>query len=263
MKIGITQIILGSMSLADTLALCRDAGYEAVELVFADDKDLRVDMSDVQLRQVAEQCRAAHVEIGSVIAQPQQRGNLLSADRDERELCVKRLRRSVEIAAALGVDGVLLHPGQLGVEADYQQVWDNFSTALRAVAPLAEDAGVAIGVENVWNKFLLSPLEAKLLVDQVGSDAVGIYLDTANMMAYGYPEQWIRTLGTRIKKVHFKDFVRREHRFVNLLDGDTDWPAIMRELRAIGYDSTLIHEVGGERDVLVELGERMRRIAAM
>ena len=82
MKIGITQIILGSMSLADTLALCRDAGYEAVELVFADDKDLRVDMSDAQLRQVAEQCRAAHVEIGSVIAQPQQRGNLLSADRD-------------------------------------------------------------------------------------------------------------------------------------------------------------------------------------
>ena len=137
MKIGITQIILGSMSLADTLALCRDAGYEAVELVFADDKDLRVDMSDAQLRQVAEQCRAAHVEIGSVIAQPQQRGNLLSADRDERELCVKRLRRSVEIAAVLGVDGVLLHPGQLGVEADYQQVWDNFCAALRAVAPLA------------------------------------------------------------------------------------------------------------------------------
>ena len=133
----------------------------------------------------------------------------------------------------LGVDGVLLHPGQLGVEADYQQVWDNFCAALRAVAPLAEDGGVAIGVENVWNKFLLSPLEAKLLVDEVGSDAVGIYLDTANMMAYGYPEQWIRTLGARIKKVHFKDFVRREHRFVNLLDGDTDWSAIMRELRAI------------------------------
>ncbi len=263
MKIGITQIILGTMSLDDTLALCRDAGYEAVELVFSDDKDLRVDMGDADLRKVADQCRASAVEIGSVIAQPQERGNLLSPDKGARELCIKRLRRSVEIAAILGVDGVLLHPGQLSVEADYQQAWDHLRDALRAVAVMAEDRGVAIGVENVWNKFLLSPVEARLFVDEVGSDSVGIYLDTANMMAYGYPEQWIRTLGARIKKVHFKDFVRREHRFVNLLDGDADWPAIMRELRAIGYDSTLIHEVGGEREVLVELGERMRRISAM
>jgi len=263
MKIGITQIILGAMSLDDTLALCRDAGYEAVELVFAEDKDLRVDMSARELEQTAAQCAAAGVEIGSVIVQPQERGNLLSPDANQRELCIKRVRRSLEVAAVLGVDGVLLHPGALSVEADYQQTWDDFRDALRELAPLAEDKGVSIGVENVWNKFLLSPLEARLFVDEVGSDAVGIYLDTANMMAYGYPEQWIRTLGARIKKVHFKDFVRREHRFVNLLDGDTDWPSIMRELRAIGYDSTLIHEVGGEREELVELGERMRKIVAM
>ncbi|MGY8824228.1 MAG: sugar phosphate isomerase/epimerase family protein, partial [Candidatus Latescibacterota bacterium] len=174
MKIGITQIILGSMSLDDTLALCRDAGYEAVELVFAEDKDLRVDMGDGELAQVAGKCSAAGIEIGSVIVQPQERGNLLSPDADQRELCLKRLRRSVEIAAVLGVDGVLLHPGALSVEADYRQAWNNFRDALRGVAPLAEDRGVAIGVENVWNKFLLSPLEARLFVEEVGSDAVGI-----------------------------------------------------------------------------------------
>ncbi len=263
MKIGITQIILGDMSLEDTLTLCRDAGYEAVELVFSHDKDLRVDMDDGELARVGEQCAAAGVEIGSVIAQPKERGNLLSSDASEREVCVRRLRRSVEIAAVLGVDGVLLHPGQLAVDASYQEVWNHLRDALVAMAPFAEEKGVAIGIENVWNKFLLSPLEARLFVDEVGSDWVGIYLDTANMMAYGYPEQWIRELGSRIKKVHFKDFKRREHQFVNLLDGDTDWPGVMRELRAIGYDSTLIHEVGGEREVLVDLGERMRRIVAM
>jgi hexulose-6-phosphate isomerase len=83
------------------------------------------------------------------------------------------------------------------------------------------------------------------------------------MMAYGYPEHWIRELGSRIKRVHFKDFKRRDHAFVNLLDGDTDWPAVMSELRNQGYDSTLIHEVGGDRSTLVDLGERMRRIVAM
>ena len=118
-------------------------------------------------------------------------------------------------------------------------------------------------MENVWNKFLLSPWEAQSFVDEVGSPWVGIYLDTANMMAYGHPEQWIRGLGKRIKKVHFKDFKRREHSFVNLLDGDTDWPTVMHELRQAGYDSTLIHEVGGDHQTLVDLGERMRRIVAM
>ena len=175
----------------------------------------------------------------------------------------ERLRRSLEIAGALSVDGVLLHPGQLAVEGTYQQAWDGLRDALIDTAPLAEEMGAAIGLENVWNKFLLSPREARLFVDEIGSDWVGIYLDTANMMAYGYPEHWIRELGPRIKKVHFKDFRRSEHSFVNLLEGDTDWPAVMAELRAVGYDSTLIHEVGGSRDELIDLGARMRQIVAL
>ena len=156
--------------------------------------------------------------------------------------------------SALSVDGVLLHPGQLTVEGTYQQAWDGLRDALSDTASLAEEMGAAIGLENVWNKFLLSPREARLFVDEIGSEWVGIYLDTANMMAYGYPEHWIRELGPRIKKVHFKDFRRDEHSFVNLLEGDTDWPAVMAELRAVGYDSTLIHEVGGSREELIDLG---------
>ena len=263
MKTGITQIVLGEMSLDDTLTLCQEAGYEAVELVFAEGKDLDPEMSADELDQVGLHCEGADVEIASVIVWYQERGNLLSRDGDEREKCLKCLRRSLEIAGGLEVDGVLLHPGALTVEGTYQEAWNDLRDALIDVAPLAEEMGAAIGLENVWNKFLLSPLEARRFIDEIGSEWVGIYLDTANMMAYGYPEHWIRELGECIKKVHFKDFLRGEHRFVNLLDGDTNWAAVMAELRAVGYDSTLIHEVGGSREELVDLGERMREIVAL
>ena len=83
------------------------------------------------------------------------------------------------------------------------------------------------------------------------------------MMAYGYPEHWIRGLGGRIKRVHFKDFKRREHKFVDLMDGDTDWATVMADLRDIGYDAPVIHEVGGDRDAQIETAKRMKKIVAL
>jgi hexulose-6-phosphate isomerase len=100
-------------------------------------------------------------------------------------------------------------------------------------------------------------------VDEVGSDWVGIYLDTANMMEYGFPEHWVRALGSRIKRVHLKDYSRSRRRFVNLLEGDTDWPVVMSELSRAGYRAPLIHEIAGTREELVDIGDRMRRIASM
>ena len=263
MKIGVTQIVLGRMSLSETLEICEDAGYQALELVFSPGKDLDVQMSELDLAKVAMRCERAGVEITSVIANLPERGNLLSRDAGEREQCRRCVSRALEIAGILGAGATLLHPGQLPVEGTYQEAWNDLTEALRRLAVEAEERGVAIGLENVWNKFLLSPDEAVRLVETVGSERVGIYLDTANMMAYGYPEHWIRALGPHIVRVHLKDFDRAEHKFVNLGEGDTDWPAVMEELRAVGYSSSLIHEVGGDRSVLVELGERMRRIASL
>jgi L-ribulose-5-phosphate 3-epimerase len=263
MKIGVTQIILGTMSLDDTLSLCQDAGYESVELTFRDGKDLNANMSRSEIEGVGEKCKAVGIEIGSVIASYADRGNLLSPDAEERESGVKSLVRNLEIAGILGVGGILLHPGQLTVSDTYQSVWDNLIGILKEVAPIAAQNKAAIGVENVWNKFLLSPKEMREFVDEVDSEWVGVYLDTANMMAYGYPEHWIRELGARIRRVHFKDFDRQTHRFVNLLDGDTDWPTVVHELRSIGYDGPVIHEVGGDHAAQVDLAERMRKIVAM
>lgn len=264
MKTGITQFALGKVSLEEILSLCKEAGYEAVELVFAEDgRDLDVNMSDEEVRKVGRRCAAAGVEITSVVALYAEGGNLLSRKAEEREKKVRCVARSLEIAGVLGVGAVLLHPGALGAEGTYEEAWGDLRDALKGLAPLAAKHQVAIAIENVWNKFLLSPREASQFIDEVGSPWVGFYLDTANMMAYGYPEQWILSLGPRIKRVHFKDFKRREHQFVNLLDGDTDWSAIMKLLRQIGYQGSVIHEVGGDHQTLVDLGARMRRIVAM
>ena len=263
MKIGVTQIILGDMDLDDTLTLCVEAGYEAVELTFtATGKDLNIDMSAADLAGVVRRCDAAGIAIAAVLGHYAKRGNLLSPDAAERDACCACLARALEISGVLGAEAVLLHPGQLTVAGTYGEAWDNLVGALRDLAPVAAQHHAAIAVENVWNKFLLSPREALRLVDEIGSDWVGIYLDTANMMAYGFPEHWIRELGPRIKKVHFKDFIRRDRAFVDLMAGDTDWAVVMAELRAIGYDGTLIHEIGGDRARQIDMAECMRRIVA-
>jgi len=264
LKIGITQFALGKVSLQEILDLCQEAGYQAVELVFAEDgRDLSPNLSDAELKKVGERCAAAGVEITSVVALYAAGGNLLSRKREEREQKARCVARSVEIAGVLGVGAVLLHPGALTAEGTYEEAWADLRDALRGLAPLAERHRAAIAIENVWNKFLLSPREAAQFLDEVGSPWVGFYLDTANMMAYGYPEHWILGLGPRIVRVHFKDFRRREHQFVNLQDGDTDWPRVMGLLRQIGYQGSVIHEVGGDHQTLVDLGARMRRIVSL
>jgi len=260
MKIGVTQIILGDMSIDDTIDLCQVAGYQAVELTFRDGKDIHVDLDDDDIRAVAEKFDEASIEITSMASL---KGSLLSSDSSERLEAAKSVERALEIASTLKTGAILVHPGQLSVQGTYQQAWDNLVGTLKDLVPVAERCQVAIGLENVWNKFLLSPKEMREIVDEVNSDWVGVYLDTANMMAYGYPEHWIRELGNRIKRVHLKDFNRGEHRFVNLLDGDTDWATVMKELRSVGYTDSVIHEVGGDRETQIDLADRMRKIVSM
>lgn len=263
MKIGVTQIILGDWSLDETLDMCQEAGYEALELVFGAGRDPDVEMSDDEIRAVKKKCDDAGVEVTSAIAWYEDRGNMLSADAAANEAGVKCLTRAIDIANVLEVGAILLHPGQLSVDGTYEATWDRFLGMMKDVAPYAQGKGVAVGIENVWNKFLLSPREAAEFVDAVGNDAIGIYLDTANMMFYGYPEHWIRGLGNRIKRVHFKDFVRRDRQFVHLMDGDTDWATVVALLREIGYDNSVLHEVGGDRGVQIEMAKRMKQIVGM
>lgn len=260
---GITQLCLGRQDLEEDLSRARNLGYEAIELVFSDEGSPNIDASTSEIAAVGDACRRHGLDLCSMIAIRKDAGTLLSQSAAERAKRVTILERGFEIAEVLGVDALLLHPGALDPKSSYSTTWDNFRDALRDLAPAAERHGTRIGIENVWNQFMLSPREACQLVDEVGSSAVGIYLDTANMILYGYPDMWIKELGRRIFKVHVKDFRRGEGDWVQLMDGDTDWPAVMAELRGIGFDGALVSEVGGDDAAMRETAERIRRIIAL
>ncbi len=260
MKIGVTQIILSKLSLDQVLKLCQEAGYNIVELTFTEGGDPDINASPAEIEEIKGRFQEAGVEITSILGRYADSGNLLSRDPQERAKGKRALHRTIEIAGALGTGGMLLHPGQLTPQGTYQEAWDALQAVLREAAELAAEHKVKIGLENVWNKFLLSPLEMRTFLDEIGSPWVGCYLDTANMMAYGFPEHWVRELGTRITRIHFKDFKRREHAFVPLLEGDTDWKTLMNDIRATGYDSGFIHEVPGDWDFQIEMARRMREI---
>ena len=134
MKIGVTQIILGKLSLDEALQLCQDAGYEAIELVFSEGGDPDINMSDDEIRAVKKKCDDAGIEVGSALARYAERGSLLSRDAEEREAGRKSLVRAVEIANVLGIDAILLHPGPLTVLGTYEQAWDTMLGIMKEVA---------------------------------------------------------------------------------------------------------------------------------
>lgn len=128
----------------------------------------------------------------------------------------------------------------------YDIAYDRAQEAVSQLARTAAEHKVNIGLENVWNKFLLSPLEMRNFIDEIGSPWVGSYFDVGNTLANGYPQHWISILGKRIKKVHFKDYRRQAgglHGFVDLLAGDVDYPVVVKALEAVGYDDYVIAEM--------------------
>lgn len=164
--------------------------------------------------------------------------------RSGQEIVIKQLQAAHE----LGMDTILTVPGYcLDDATSYELLEQRSVESIGSLLPLAERLGVTLAVENVWNKFLLSPTEMARYVDGFGSSTIGVYFDIGNAMLYGHPEQWIRILGSRIKKVHMKDFRRavgNGQGFVPLLAGDVKWPAVMEALRTIGYEDTITAEVG-------------------
>jgi hexulose-6-phosphate isomerase len=261
MRIGATQLFFADKPVADSLAYAKATGYESLELCVRAESDLKPDTGDADLRVMRQAAERLGLGIPSLV--PAGCQGFASGDAAKRAEALEVLRRSIHIASVLGADTILVHPGQLTPQVRYDTMYGNVQAAMRQAAPEAERAKVAVGVENVWNKFLLSPMEAKRFVDEIGSEYIGIYFDIGNYVPWAYPEQWIEMLGSRIKKVHFKDFRRRGHEFVPLLEGDVDWPAVMKALRACGYDSDVIQEVAGDEAGMKSTAEAMRRILAM
>lgn len=262
------------MRLADCFRLAKEAGFDGVEVALNEGGELGLEVTEEGARAVVEQAQKAGVELTGVATGLLWRYSLTSDDRAMREKAQRIAEKLVAVAAWLGVDATLVIPGAALVTWDpdaptarYDQVYERAQEMLGPLVPLAEEKQVYLGIENVWNGFLMSPLEMARFIDEFESQWVAAYFDVGNVVAFGAPEQWIEILGKRIKRVHFKDFRRAASGlagFVDLLAGDVDWPRVMAAFEKVGYDGWAVAEMGAYAhywdQVLYNTSQSMDRI---
>ena len=256
MKIAICGISFpAGVSPEEQLKIAADAGYDAIEPPFSAEGPVSLQSTEDDLTTYRKAAEKAGLEIASVTGGLYWGTPFTSDDADVRAKALDIARAHIRAAKVLGAETVLVVPGVVHAffiencpVVRYDVVYERSLAAMKALAPLAEELDVHVGVENVWNKFLLSPMEMARFVDEVGSTHVGCYFDVGNVVAFGYPQHWITILGSRIRKVHVKDFkaeasVMSMAGFVDILQGDVDWPAVIAALEDIGYDGPLTAEM--------------------
>ena len=271
---GICSIIFPKeMPRAECFAQAKSAGFDAIELAIGN--DLALDISHDDARRMADAADKSGIRIATLwVSEPLHENPLNSPDPAVRARGVDAIRRAIAIATDLNCGALLLYAVRLGngakLEVGSQDTWDRYTAELTKVIPDAAKAKVLLNPENVWNKFLLSPLEMRSFVDQFHSPWVGTHFDAGNVMQYGYPEDWILTLGKRIKRIHFKDFKlagRGEAaHFADLLEGDINWKAVMAALVETGYNGFISPEIGRnarQTDQLKQVSAALDKILAM
>ncbi|MCL4218396.1 MAG: sugar phosphate isomerase/epimerase [Candidatus Hydrogenedentes bacterium] len=168
------------------------------------------------------------------------------------------MKTALRSAHALGADTVLLVPAVVNERVRYVEAMERSRKHIPELIPLAEELKVVIAIEEVWNNFLLSPLEFAQYVDDFKSPWIRAYFDVGNVVAFGWPEDWIRTLGDRIVKVHLKDFKKDTREWVNLRDGSVNWPEVRKALGEVGYSGYMTTELsGGDEVYLKDLSQRI------
>ena len=233
------------MALAEKLRLARGAGFEGFEIDLTEEGSVNLKSTARELRDIRQAVDKHGLQLSGLATGLYWGANAASADPRVVAKASAILKRQLTVAANLGLDAVLVIPGAVGVDfipggevVAYSDAYARARKFVAAAVPLAEKLKVTIGIENVWNKFLLSPREMVEFIDSFKSDRVGAYFDVGNALATGYPEHWIQLLGKRIARVHFKDYRRNVGTvdgFVELLSGDVNWPSVMQALRAVPY----------------------------
>ena len=242
-----------NMSLKDCFKLAKEAKFDGVEVTIAEEGEITLGSTKRDIQKIVKISRSIGVEISSLATGLFWNYSLTSDNSSEREKARSIVKKMLEVASWLEVDTILVVPGAVDVFfkrgfpiVSYDKVYERSFQALKELAPIAETYKVNIAIENVWNKFLLSPIEMKHFIDSIGSSYIGVYFDVGNVLQIGFPDQWIKILGSRIKKVHFKDFkksIGTTEGFVNLLYGDVNWPDVVSALKEIRYDSYVIAEL--------------------
>lgn len=260
MKKGIMWGNIGvGNTIAEKFSAAKAAGFDGVEVY-----------SHLNREEVLKAARETGLIIPSVCGSLHGKFPLSHPDATIRAQGLEALKVTLEDAAAYKAATVLLVPGRVSAEVGYDDCWNRSVEEIRKVVPWAEKLKVEIAVENVWNNFLLSPMEAARYVDQFGSPYVKFYFDCGNILFLGWPEQWIRILGPRISKVHIKEYStkmadsqgKRAGFNVKLTEGDVNWTAVMKALDQIGYNGwTTIEQPGGDTpEGLKDLRLRLEKI---
>jgi len=245
----------GQKPIRQALEEARALGYQGVELAFGAG-ELSPSVTEAQCRRIRDEADSLGMRLGTLISGYFWSCPLSSPDPARRREAIDFTRKYIQAAHWLGVKTILVIPGAVAVPWDpsvpvvpYQQVWDNATASIEELLPLAADLDVTLALENVWNRFLVGPVEVKAIVDQFGSRHVACYFDVGNVVIQGHPEHWIEILGPRIAAVHVKNFKREDcggglHGFGDdLLAGDVDFEAVKSALVRIGYQGPITAEM--------------------
>jgi hexulose-6-phosphate isomerase len=243
------------MSLRECFALAKDAGFDGVEVNFALEGEFSAESSPAEIEAIGKLARDAGIAISGVCSFLFWPYSLTHNDPAQREKGLELAGKMIQAAKLLGTENLLVVPGAVyvpwleGVEPVPNDVCDaRAREAVRKLLPLAEQAGVFLNIENIFaSGYLFSPQEMVEFVDSFQNPRVQIHFDTGNVMLYQFPEHWIPILGKRIKNIHFKEWDKRVHEFNlytfrPLLDGTTNWPAVIEALDKVGYRGYLTFE---------------------
>jgi hexulose-6-phosphate isomerase len=250
----------GPSDLTEKFKLLRSCGFEGVEM----DSPTPISMDEIKKAR-----DATGIVVHGMVDSVHWKWHLNNPDATVRQKGVDALKQALRDAASVGASSVLLVPAVVNGQMAYDAAYTLSQQAIRECLPVAEETKVQIAIENVWNNFLLSPLEAAKYVDDFNHPLVKFHFDIGNVINTGWPAQWIRILGNRIVKLHIKDFSKKKRDDeglwkgfnVELGDGDAVWPAVMKELDALGYSTApggnwATAEVGGGSE------DRLRQISA-
>ncbi len=237
--------------------LLKDAGFEGVELISPNDLD-----RDEVLRARDKTGIVIHGVSGS----RHWKDPLSDPDPEVVERGVAAIRQEMADCKAYGGNTVLVVPAVVNTQVSYRDAYARSQAQIRKLIPDAERHGVKIAIEEVWNKFLLSPLEFARYIDEFESPWVVAYFDVGNVVEFGYPEEWIRELGKRIAKIHIKEYAKPKRFGYKLGEegGEIDWPAVRKALLAVGYEGWITAEVPhGDLAALQDIVRRMDKILEM
>jgi hexulose-6-phosphate isomerase len=246
MKKGVNQWAFGNREIKECFKLAKEAGFNGVELNFSESGEFSLESKKNEFKEIKKYAEDLNLELPSICTGLLWKYPLSTPDKNLRRKGETIVKKMIEIAKFIGADTVLVVPGVLDEKTPYDYAYRTSQEIIIKLASFAEKAKIYIGIENVWNKFLLSPLEFCKFIDEINNPYVGCYFDVGNVLVSGYPQHWIEILGKRIKKIHIKDFIIQIGNiqgFTYLFQGDVNWKEVKNSLKKIDYNDYLIAEL--------------------